>query len=202
MALGPVYTAVVYLAGYLTLLFVALCVACGLYYLAELAEEHTATVKRIIKAANALVLLTHLALALTEPQLPKTALATGVAAHLAYQWLSNTFPAIKFYSLAFATSLAALIASHYMWIAYFLSHYHRSTHVFCFFVLNVWLVPFGFFVSLSVNERTLPDRLAQSAGEVYTEGGERVRQRSGIISAFNFFQKKRDEAMPSFGKRV
>ena len=71
----------------------------------------------------------------------------------------------------------------------------------CFFLFNVWLVPFGFFVSLSISEATLPDRMASGADEVYSEGG-RARQRSGLVSAFSFFQRQRDDMMPSMTKRV
>ena len=71
----------------------------------------------------------------------------------------------------------------------------------CFFLFNVWLVPFGFFVSLSVSEATLPDRMAGSANEVYSEGG-RTRHRSGVVSAFSFLQRQRDDMMPSMSKKV
>eukprot|EP00965_Chrysotila_dentata_P028252 939724-Pleurochrysis_carterae.AAC.1 len=63
------------------------------------------------------------------------------------------------------------------------------------------LVPFGFFISLSINESTLPDVQAASASEVYSEGS-RSRQKSGIVSAFSFMQQKRDDMMPSFAKKV
>ena len=91
------------------------------------------------------------------------------------------------------------------------------------FVILFRLVPFGFFVSLSVNEAVLPDRLASSATDVYSEGGrnKQVRvcpcmrceplhsallyphlQGSGLKSAFNYIQEKRDDMMPSTTKRV
>ena len=56
------------------------------------------------------------------------------------------------------------------------------THVLCFFVLNVWIIPFGFFISLSVNESTLPDRLAQSADDVYMDGAARSGARTSFVS--------------------
>ena len=39
--MGVVFNGVVYVAGYLFLLFVAVCLASGLYYMAELVEELT-----------------------------------------------------------------------------------------------------------------------------------------------------------------
>ena len=92
--------------------------------------------------------------------------------------------------------------SHFFWITHFLSHYHQLTQVLCFLLFAVWLVPFGFFISLSVNESTLPDRLASSADEMYSDGGARSRKRSGILAAFGFFQQQRDGMVPAFGKKV
>lgn len=37
---------------------------------------------------------------------------------------------------------------------------HMGGQVLCFLLFAVWLVPFGFFISFSVNESTLPDRSA------------------------------------------
>ena len=200
--MGVLLTAIVYVAGYITLALVAICIASGLYYLAELAEEHASTARRMLKAALAAVLATHALMLPLEPQLPPTAVAISAAAHLAYAWLLADFPTLRIASLPFLLSLLLLLASHAAWGRHFLAHYHQSTHVFCFFVLNVWLVPFGFFVSLSTNERTLPNQLAASAQEMYTETGERLRPRSSILSAFSFFKSVRDGAVPSLGKRV
>ena len=67
----------------------------------------------------------------------------------------------------FLTSTAALVASHYFWLSHFMSHYHATTHVLCFLLFAVWLVPFGFFISLSANESTLPDRLGGTPGKAW-----------------------------------
>ena len=42
-------TLVVYIGGYLFLVFLAVCLATGLYYLAELVEEYTTASKKAIK---------------------------------------------------------------------------------------------------------------------------------------------------------
>merc|ERR1712216_196323 len=44
MSFGPL----VYVSGYLVLLFLAICMACGLYYMAELAEEYSRLTKKIL----------------------------------------------------------------------------------------------------------------------------------------------------------
>ena len=176
------FNAVVYVSGYIFLLFVAICLgrvlksappsalrthhflffatsmrvaACGLYYLAELVEEHTTLTKRLMSSQPVAVLIAHRLFYLFE-QLPLMAILSGAAAHGCYLWLLQTFPFLNPTSPQFLASLAACVISHFFWISHFLSHYHSMTHVLSFFLFTVWLVPFGFFISLSVNESTLP----------------------------------------------
>ena len=147
------------------------------------------------------VLVSHVLFFVTEPGLPKEALALGFAAHLAYGWLFQTFPMLKVLSPSFLASIALLVASQYLWVTHFTAHFHQASHVACFFVLMCWLVPFGFFISLSFNETVLPNRQAQDADDVYAEGG-RTQKKSGLVSAFNFLGEKRDDLMPSMTKQV
>ena len=53
--MGFMYQVSVYIAGYLLLIFVAICLACGLYFLAELAEEHTRLARKLIGFSIVLV---------------------------------------------------------------------------------------------------------------------------------------------------
>ena len=53
--MGFMYQVSVYVAGYLLLIFVAICLACGLYFLAELAEEHTRLARKLIGFSIVLV---------------------------------------------------------------------------------------------------------------------------------------------------
>ena len=69
--MGLLFTGLVYVSAYIFLIFVAVCLACGLYYLAELAEEHTSLTKRLMWAANVAVLAVHGACFVFEPQLPR-----------------------------------------------------------------------------------------------------------------------------------
>jgi|EP00908_Phaeocystis_cordata_P020962 glucose uptake protein GlcU len=199
--MGFMYTATVYIAGYLLLIFVAICLACGLYFLAELAEEHIRLTKKLLGVSIVTVLVSHVLFFVTEPGLPQEALGIGFVTHLAYGWLFQSFPSLKALSPSFLVSAALLVVSHYLWITHFTAHYHQASHVVCFFVLMVWVVPFGFFISLSVNETVLPDRQAQEAEDAYSEGG-RTKNKSGLVSAFNFLGEKRDDLMPSMAKRV
>lgn len=200
--MGLLFTAITYLSGYLFLVFVAVCLACGLYYLAELAEEYVGLTRRLISFAIVSVLVVHGLLFVMEPQLPPMAVAAGLLSHVSYAWLLQSFPGLRVVSGSFLVSFACMALSHYMWATYFFSHFHQVAHVLCFFLFNVWLVPFGFFVSLSVNQDTLPNRQAAEADEIYERTGQRTKQRSGVLAGFSFLKEKRDDMMPSMAKKV
>ena len=200
--MGLVFNGLIYLSGYLFLIFVAVCLVCGLYYLAELSEEHTSLTKRIMAMAIYVVLAVHALCFVLEPHLPWMPLGAGIGAHACYLLMMRSFPFIQPISAAALAGFALLLAQHYLWWDFFSSHYHQVTHVLCFLIFNAWLVPFGFFVTISVNESTLPDRQAASAAEVYSAGGERTKQKSGLLSAFSALQQKRDDAFPGMGEKV
>ena len=92
--MGLVFNAVVYVAGYIFLLFVAVCLASGLYYLCEVVEEHTVLTRRILTASTMLVLVVHVLFACFE-SLPLAALGVGLAAHGCYFWLLQSFPFVS-----------------------------------------------------------------------------------------------------------
>ena len=140
------------------------CAACGLYYLAELVEEYTVLTKRLMYLSTYAVLCAHPLFYLLEEQLPLSGIVSGMAAHGCYLWMLESFPVIRPASPAFLSAAALLVFNHYAWISHFLAHYHALTHVLCFLLFAVWLVPFGFFISLSANEATLPDRLSGGLG--------------------------------------
>ena len=133
--MGFMFNAVVYVSGYIFILFVAVCLACGLYYLAELVEEHTTLTKRLLYGCTYAILVAHPLFYLFE-QLPLAAIVCGMAAHGCYLWLLQSFPYLQPLSPPFLTSTAALVASHYFWLSHFMSHYHATTHVLCFLLLR------------------------------------------------------------------
>ena len=104
-----------------------MCAACGLYYLAELVEEYTSTMRRIMYVSCFAVLAAHV-LFIFEG-LPLSALGVGLATHACYLWLLQSFPFIKFNSPQFLTSLGMCVLSHYFWMSHFMVHFHAMTHV-------------------------------------------------------------------------
>ena len=70
--------------------------------------------------------MSHVLFFVTEPGLPKEALALGFAAHLAYGWLFQTFPMLKVLSPSFLASIALLVASQYLWVTHFTAQLRRD----------------------------------------------------------------------------
>ena len=86
--------------GYLFLLLLAICLATGLYYMAELVEEYSRLTKRVITYALRAVLALHLALLLFDRQ-PVSCVLVGAAAHGAYARLLPRFPFVQLGSVDF-----------------------------------------------------------------------------------------------------
>lgn len=195
-------TVVVYVGGYLFLVFFAVCLATGLYYIAELVEEHTRITKRVISLIIKVVIGIHVALLVVD-QLPLLAVGTGVASHALYLRLLQTFPYISLSSPEFLGSIGMLVASHVVWIRFFLSSAVVSLEwALGFLLIMLWLVPFAFFISLAANESVLPGAGVGSHGSSYTTrsddaliGGSR-KSRSTLLGVFNFLRQKRDEVLP------
>ena len=142
--------------GYLFLLLLAICLATGLYYMAELVEEYSRLTKRVITYALRAVLALHLALLLFDRQ-PVSCVLVGAAAHGAYARLLPRFPFVQLGSVDFAVAVAGLVASHVLWLRHFWHDtYASAEYVAGFFVVCVWLVPFGFFISIAAGDTALP----------------------------------------------
>ncbi|KAH3742601.1 Protein SVP26 [Pelomyxa schiedti] len=141
------------------------CLAQGLYFIADMVEEHVVLAKRIIRYCIIGVLIAHALLFFLE-ELPWLELSVGVAAHLVYSMLLIQFPVVELTDLWFILSTMFAIGNHALWFRYFLLNWYSYGDMFGIFLLCVWLVPFWFFVSLSANESSLPfDHPAEAAGK-------------------------------------
>jgi len=82
-----------------------------------------------------------------------------------YNTLLKRFPFIEVTSMEFMGSVGMLVLSHVVWMRQLKEAYHSVEYLLGFFLMVVWLVPFGFFISLAANESTLPGSgLAGSGG--------------------------------------
>lgn len=151
-------TLLVYISWAVLFLFAVVCLACGLYYLAELVEEYTTLTKRVLRVAIVAVLLAHVVGFVAE-DLPLLCVGVGVVAHASYYWLLlQAFPFIQLLSAPFVASALLLVANHALWFRHFTLVYYPFAEIVAYFLLFVWLVPFVFFISLSANEHALPMR--------------------------------------------
>ncbi|KAK3072675.1 erv26 super protein [Teratosphaeriaceae sp. CCFEE 6253] len=181
------------LLGYLGLLlgflFLTLAIASGLYYLSELVEEHTVLAKRILTRLIYTVIALQLLLTLVD-KFPPTLSALSIGSHVVYRQNLRRFPIVKLTDPVFLLSCVLVLANHWLWFRHFSTppklaggdryNFYAAQHeaptfteIASFFGLNVWLVPFALFVSLSAGENVLP-----SMGSEYATG-----QGSSFISA-------------------
>eukprot|EP00656_Telonema_subtile_P008164 TRINITY_DN1381_c0_g1_i2.p2 TRINITY_DN1381_c0_g1~~TRINITY_DN1381_c0_g1_i2.p2 ORF type:complete len:210 (+),score=62.19 TRINITY_DN1381_c0_g1_i2:138-767(+) len=189
---GIFFEGLVYVSGYLFLLFLAICLACGLYFMAELAEEYPSLTAALIKYYTIVVLVTHPLLCVFE-SFPVTPVLCGFAAHCCYFKMLDTFPFTEWTSPALLCSIAGLVLSNYLWWCFFTETYLTAAHIMGFFFTCVWCVPFIFFISLTINENVLP-----SAG-FHPE--EAHKQASGgakkgvLLTVFDFIRRKKEDAI-------
>jgi hypothetical protein len=89
-------------------------------------------------------------------RLPFFTVLISAGAQVMYSRMLKRFPFIEFRSGDFIGALVALAATHWVWVSYFHNTYHSTEYVLGFFFMNVWFVPFGFFISIAANESVLP----------------------------------------------
>ncbi|KAJ3048348.1 erv26 super protein [Rhizophlyctis rosea] len=194
-----------YIGAVFGLGFMTLCLACGLYYLAELVEEYTVATKKIIKYATTASIIAHLVLLIGDRMSPIRILFS-IACHLWYSQLLPEYPYIELSSPAFVISVVLVITDHLIWFFYFSKHYFTILEIGTFFGLLVWAVPFMYFLSLSANEYTLPafDPTAQRRASMQAEqlSVPKRRQTNLVKSFLGVLQRKKEEIMPVGGSKT
>uniref|UniRef100_A0A7S2ZLN4 Protein TEX261 n=1 Tax=Rhodosorus marinus TaxID=101924 RepID=A0A7S2ZLN4_9RHOD len=163
MWLPSFFVLVVYVSGYLFLLFAAICLACGFYYLAELVEEYTSAAKKVLRVVILIMLGVFVVLWAYE-RFYFVYCAIGFASHLMYYQLLKSFPFLQPKTLPFIGSGIMFVINNVAWYRYFNENYNMfynyrlspTPSIASFFLLCVWMVPIGFFVSLTVNDSVLP----------------------------------------------
>ena len=105
--------------------------------------------------------------------------AFSVGSHVVYIQNLRRFPIVKLTDPVFILSCVLVLANHWLWFRHFSAPPKESTRynfyeqqnvpsfteIASFFGLEVWLVPFALFVSLSAGENVLP-----SMGSEYATG--------------------------------
>lgn len=149
----PILSYVGTLAG---IILISLSTACGLYYLAELVEEHVSMAARVIRYSTYTVATLHILMCFIDGLPFFRSLFSLICLGIHHQLLKD-FPYFNLASPIFITSCVLSIVNHFVWFWYFSSVYHQFSVVASFFGLMVWMVPFQLFISLSANELVLPN---------------------------------------------
>jgi Transmembrane adaptor Erv26 len=88
--------------------------------------------------------------------LPTKEIGLSLLCHIVYATMLRDFPHFDPASLPFIGSCLAVIWEHYQWFDYFAHNHYDMLEVGGFFLLIVWMTPFGLAVSLSAGENVLP----------------------------------------------
>ncbi|OQO08849.1 hypothetical protein B0A48_05739 [Cryoendolithus antarcticus] len=187
------------LLGYIGLLlgflFLTLAIASGLYYLSELVEEHSVIAKKTLTRLIYAVIGMQVLLTVVD-RLPIWLSSISIGSHVLYLQNLRRFPWVKLTEPVFLASCVAVLANHYLWFRHFsppstppmrYNYYDQPatpsfTEIAAFFGLQVWLVPFSLFVSLSAGENVLPSmgsEYATGAGSSFTSAGAVPEVRTG-----------------------
>lgn len=111
--------------------------------------------------------------------LPWSLSSLSICSHVVYMQNLRRFPIVKLTDPIFILSCALVLLNHWLWFRHFSApppakgHFGyweaqqvpTFTEIASFFGLNVWLVPFALFVSLSAGDNVLP-----SMGSEYATG--------------------------------
>lgn len=150
--------------------FLMFALACGLYFLSELIEEHSVLSRRILKGLIAFT-ITSLFLFWLLEGFPLMLVLFSVFSHLVYKSYFNGFPNVAAESYVVLSSAGLTVVSHLLWFIHFHNNF-RSTgvaQIIAFFFGNVWLTPLLLFLSLSASESSLPF-LSQETKAKYDDG--------------------------------
>jgi hypothetical protein len=162
------------------MLFGALGMAAGLFYLAELAEEYTVLARKIMRCLIIGTAAIFLLLKLVDGFSWWRCLLSIGGQAVYYQLLIN-FPWVSLKSPAFIGSCVVFVVDHALWYSYFLPGYDGGKYphwaVLTFFVM-LWLVPMGYFTCLVVADQALPSTLGNETA------APKRRTLASIVQAF------------------
>ena len=185
-------------------LFLTLAIASGLYYLSELVEEHTVLSKKLLQRMIYTVIGIQILLGAID-RFPLALSVFSIGSHVVYSLNLRRFPVVKLTDPVFLASCVLVLVNHYLWFRHFSAaqaptHHSNGrysyldnsaqdipsfTEIASFFGLEVWLVPFALFVSLSAGENVLPSmgsEYATGAGSSFITPGQTPNIGAGVGS--------------------
>eukprot|EP00037_Helgoeca_nana_P013793 m.127444 g.127444 ORF g.127444 m.127444 type:complete len:192 (-) comp22231_c0_seq2:41-616(-) len=163
--------------------FGIVCIASGLYFLAETVEEYSVATKQLLNFAVVACTFCNLLVGLVEP-IPIWVTVVAVVAHGAYLNTLQTFPVLETGPSFYASCLLILL-HNYLAFTTFADTWFPFDEFLAYFVICVWLVPFGLFVSLSVNDNVLPTHGGPASSSSNGQPHGSKGNRSGLLVAFD-----------------
>lgn len=173
-----------YISGYIAILLLALSISSGLYLLAELAEEYPTLTGKCIKYLTGVALVLQVVLLIDG--LPMYQSCIGLVSHVIYASMLKQFPFVQLYSVQSLLAVLAFFACNIVWLQYFIENgTYEMLQVLGFFVLLVWAVPCALFISVSLNDNSLPGMF----------GGKGSNGLENISKKKNFFRSILDNLL-------
>lgn len=108
--------------------FLFICLAAGLYYVAELVEEYTVLAKKVITTIILIVVFIYI-LFIFFDNLPWSMVICGIIAQAMHGLIMTNFPYVKFLSIPFLGALTLLIINHWLAFQFFTSSYFSLSEV-------------------------------------------------------------------------
>lgn len=157
--MGVVFWFFSFVSIFVMLVVLALSIASGLYLLSEFAEEFPTAAGKIMKYSLLVVSVCQFALWVDGlPLIPCLFQSCALGAY--FSTLRN-FPFVQLTSWRSIFSMILFLLTNAFWLHYFLSQRKDILSILGFFVVMVWSVPCGMFVSLTVNDSVLPGVIGQ-----------------------------------------
>lgn len=182
-----------WVASLIHIFLCTLSLAAGLYYIAEVVEEYTVLTAKIIRYMIYITSLVYIGMYLFEG-MPARMIVTGLLTNLDYFILLSTFPSISLSSVSFIVGVVLVLANHYFAFHFFTTVYYPFPEILAYFTICLWLVPFSFFVSLSINDYTLPTIQTTNYATFGSPMDNVFRRpkRAGILGIFDYISEKKD----------
>jgi len=186
-----------YVATIFHFIFCTLSLAAGLYYIAEAVEEYSSVAAKVIKYSIYFTTSIFGMLYLFEG-FPLYLILIGLLSNVDYYILLNTFPYISISQPTFVIGSVMVLVNHYLAFQYFATVYYSFTEILAYFTICLWIVPFSFFVSLSINECVLPtmqtmDAPSHQLGSNAPHDLFQRPRRSGLLGLFDMISEKKDK---------
>jgi len=193
-----ILTIIKFISFFVMCFFCLICFAQGLFYIADVVEEHGQIAKKVLKGILYGEIVLHFLL-FFDRDTPLLQVFIGLVAHLIYLALLPQFPFVNVQSpLAIASGIASIV-NHFSWFFHVLlsdTYFYTYAEIGAIFSICVWLCPLAFVVSLSSTE-PLPMNNTSSYGNMDGDDGMKHKGRSLFAVFFNFLKTKSNSILPT-----